>query len=238
MSAIVFSNVCKSFKTNLETKKVLDSLNLEIGSGGIYGLAGINGAGKTTAIKVLLGLCSSDSGEAIFEGYRAGNVPSNTIGFAPENAALPGFLNAKKLLKLSCELIGIKSDHDEIRTTLSRFNIDPDKPIANMSKGMMQRVSLATATFHKPKFLILDEPSSGLDPTGRELVRSVVCELNKEGTTVLLSTHILSDLEDFCTCFAIINGGKAVFSGTAKELFDVSKTNNITEAFNNQINKV
>lgn len=221
MSAIKFTEIHKHYTQGWNRKiiKALDSFSLEVKSGEIFALAGLNGAGKTTAIKILLGLSSADDGSCSLFSQQIKLLPARRIGFAPENPDLPDFLTPFELLGHSSELVGAKSDNKQINSLLERLDLadNAHRQISELSKGNRQRVSLAAAMIHQPELLILDEPSTGLDPLGRSLIKDILKDLNKTGTTIFFSSHILSDLPGFCHRMAIIHRGRNVFVGSCDQ---------------------
>lgn len=213
MSALTFARANKSYK-NINA---LNDFSLSIEKGEIFALAGINGAGKTTAIKSILGLCKIQSGSiTLFDE----EVKKSDIGFSPEIADLPEYLTVEETLAYAINFFEYskKEKNDLVEEALSLFSLtDIRKKIVNeLSKGNKQRVSLAAATVHNPKLIILDEPASGLDPIGRNLVKQAIKKLKEKGKTILFTTHILSDIPDICDKFAIIHNGTIIFNGKPK----------------------
>lgn len=221
MSAIKFTEIHKHYSQgwNRKTIKALNGFSLEVNCGEIFALAGLNGAGKTTAIKILLGLSRADDGSCSLFSQQINQLPASRIGFAPENPDLPDFLTPFELLGHSSRLVGAKSNGEQISALLERLDLIEvaHRQISELSKGNRQRVSLAAAMIHEPELLILDEPSSGLDPVGRSLIKDILRDLNKTGTTIFFSTHILSDLPGFCHRMAVIHQGHNVFMGSCEE---------------------
>lgn len=235
MSAVSFDNVTKQFvQPELrESVLALSGLSFTVDPGEIFGFAGLNGAGKTTAIKILLNLCRPGSGQAtVLGGRHAISVPDR-IGFAAEIADLPDFLTVDEVLEYACVMVGLDATDALIDRAISLLELDSERSrrVGLLSKGTRQRVSLAAAVVHKPELVILDEPSSGLDPMGRRLIKNLIRELNSEGTTVFFSTHILSDLPGLCHRVAVINRGRQIFVGTPAELCGSENCSEIEECF-------
>ncbi len=221
MSAIEFADVCKTYGQPGSRNRVaaLCHLDLKIEAGEVFALAGPNGAGKTTAIKTLLGLCRPDSGKiGIFAGQNAVSAPG-MAGFAPEEADLPEFLTVEELLQTACGLSGVTPAPAMLDRAVKMLELAEDRyrRVGELSKGTRQRVSLAAAIVHEPKLVIFDEPASGLDPVGRQLVRSMIQQVHSQGTTVFFTTHILADLPGLCSRIGILRHGELVFTGTPAE---------------------
>ena len=221
MSAIEFAEVCKTWGQSDSRNRVaaLCQLNLRVDQGEVFALAGLNGAGKTTAIKILLGVCRADSGSASILGGRDSLATLPSLGFAPEEPDLPAFLTVEELLTAACGLSGVPITPGRLDRVLELFSLDSERlrRVGELSKGTKQRVSLAAAVVHQPKLVIFDEPASGLDPLGRQLVKNAIRKLNSEGATVFFTTHILSDLPGLCSRIGVLNHGKLLFAGTPAE---------------------
>jgi ABC-2 type transport system ATP-binding protein len=205
--------------------RAVDTLDLEVQKGEIFGLLGPNGSGKSTTIKILLGLLHKSSGRvAVF-----GKLPSDVntkkrIGYLPEETHLYPFLNARETLDYYAKLFEI--DHSTRRKRIDEL-IDmvglgaaQHRPVREYSKGMARRIGLAQALINDPELLILDEPTSGLDPIGSRQVKDLIIELGRRGKTVLLSSHLLGDVEDCVNRLVILYGGKKRAEGTPDELLE------------------
>lgn len=203
-------------------KTALNALNLEIRRGEIFGLLGPNGSGKTTTIKLLLGLLFPTSGEALVFGEPAVGVAKNErIGYLPEESYLYRFLNAEETLDFYGRLFNMKS---EVRGRRAQELIemvglarDKKRILKEYSKGMRQRIGLAQALINDPELIILDEPTSGLDPLGTAWMKHLIMELRDKGKTVLMCSHRLDDVQKTCDRIAILNEGEL------QELGEVSK---------------
>ena len=241
MSAIKFTEIDKHYAQswNKKTIKALDNFSLEVNSGEIFALAGINGAGKTTAIKILLGLSKADKGSCSLFSEAVNRLPASRIGFAPENPDLPEFLTPIELLNHSAKLAGVKPDNRQITDLLEKLDLSQaaDRQISELSKGNRQRASLAAAMIHQPELLILDEPGSGLDPLGRSLVKEILKDLNKSGTTIFFSTHILSDLPEFCHRMAVIHQGQNVFTGNCEQFSNNGSLESLETRFKEMVSQ-
>jgi len=235
MSVVVFSDVRQQFvQPGLrDTVNALQGLTFSVSPGEIFGFVGLNGAGKTTALKILLGLCRASSGVAtVLGGHQASLMPEK-VGFAPEIADLPEFLTVDEVLEYACVMLGIDATDELVDRAVTLLELQEDRlrRVSLLSKGVRQRVSLAAAIVHRPSLVIFDEPSSGLDPMGRRLIKNLIRALHEEGATVFFSTHILSDLPGLCSRIAIINRGRQVFVGTPAELCGSDDCSNIEECF-------
>lgn len=220
---IKFDNLHKEYKNkNNEPIKALDGFSLEIDENQVFALAGVNGAGKTTALKALFNLISLDDGSV--EVSCRTDSKQQTISFAPEVADLPDYLTVEEAIELSCRLAGFSPDKSHIDSAISMFELDSQrsKNIRVLSKGNRQRVSLAAAVAYDADIVVFDEPTSGLDPLGRRLIKNAIKELKSKGKTILFSTHMLADLPEICDKMAIVDDGKVIFSGSVYEFCEDS----------------
>lgn len=220
--------------------RALNDLSLTVERGEIFGFLGANGAGKTTTIKLLMRLMFPTAGTARILGSDISNVKMHRqIGYCPENPYFYDYLTARELLIYFAELFGIPNPErkrrvEELLTRVGLEEKDWNKQLRKFSKGMLQRVGLAQALINEPEIVFLDEPMSGLDPVGRREVRELIADLREKGTTVFMSTHILSDIEALCDRVAIMRGGKLAATGKLDDLlsqkgeqqvFEVNLTN-------------
>ena len=201
----------------------LDGLDLEIKQGETFGYIGPNGSGKTTTIKLLMGLNFPTAGSAEVLGYPVGSPAANArIGYLPERPYFYDYLTAEEFLHFYGQLHGLDRATRQARIDelLPRVHMERARRIQlrKFSKGMLQRVGLAQALINEPDLVILDEPSSGLDPMGRMLIRDVILSLKAKGVTILLSSHILADVEEVCDRVAMIAEGKVQQIATVDEL--------------------
>jgi len=227
-TALRIEGISKTFYTGFFRKKVdaVRDVSLSCTKGEIFGFLGPNGAGKTTTIKMILGLVRPDRGFIKILGLPAGTPASRrNIGFLPENPYFHEHLKPHELMRFHAHLMGMSSK--EIRNVskemLDLVELDSSahkRPLRKLSKGMLQRVGLAQAMLGRPQLLILDEPMGGLDPVGRRHFRELLINLNRKGTTIFFSSHILSDVEQICTSVAIINKGRVTKQGPLNELLD------------------
>ena len=207
----------RSFGRVIRTTKALDKLSLKVEKGQIFGFLGPNGAGKTTTIKCITGILKIDAGSIRIEGESIENNSfenKNKIGFLPEQIGLYGNLNCMETLSFYAGFYDLTTETIEKRSTellqLLGLIKESKRPVGEFSLGMKKRLALAIALLHQPQILILDEPTSGLDPRGVKALRSVLRDLNKKGLTILLSSHVLSEVQEICTHVGIINNGKLI----------------------------
>lgn len=222
VEAVGLTKVFKDFWMRTKARAV-DNVDFEIRAHEIFGLLGPNGSGKSTIIKMILGLLHKTSGRLTVFGKQPTDVSiKKHIGFLPEESYLYRFLNPRETLDYYGKLFGL--DHrtrrrrtDELLDMIGLTQV-AHRPIGEFSKGMARRVGLAQALINDPEFLILDEPTSGLDPIGTRQVKDLLLELGRRGKTILLSSHLLADVEDVCDRMVVLYGGKIRAQGTADEL--------------------
>ena len=224
---IEIENLSKDYEVGFWKKKkvrALDGLSLQVAGGQIFGFLGGNGAGKTTTIKILMSLMYPSTGTAKILGHDISDVKMRSrIGYCPENPYFYDYLKARELMNYFGELFGLDAAQrnrktEELLTKVGLDEKDWNKQLRKFSKGMLQRVGLAQSLINEPEIVFLDEPMSGLDPIGRREIRELIVELREKGTTVFMSTHILSDIEALCDNVAILRGGKLAATGNLDEL--------------------
>jgi len=223
VDAITCKNVCKVFKVKKHKVKALNSMNLNIEKGEIYGFLGPNGAGKSTTLKILMDLIRADSGSVKIMGRNSSDYKARKrVGFLPENPSFMDNLTGREIVKFSGKVHGMPPNQldKKIIEILDLLDLSEaaERPVRKYSKGMVQRVGFAAAIVHDPDLLILDEPMSGLDPMGRVLFKSILKDINKKGTTVLFSSHIIPDIEDICTKIGIVKNGRLLREITSTEM--------------------
>ncbi len=203
--------------------EALKGVSLEAPAGQVTGLLGPNGSGKTTTLRIILGMLRASSGEVrVFGGSINDSASRRRLGFLTEQPYFYDYLTARELLDLCCVLCNIEPTDRRRRSDywLERMGLThaADLRLRKFSKGMLQRLGLAQALIHEPELVILDEPMSGLDPLGRSLVRDVILELKQRGATVLFSSHVLPDVETLCDRVTVLAGGSVVLDGTVADL--------------------
>lgn len=208
----------------------VDHIDLEIRSGEIFGLLGPNGSGKSTTIKMILGLLRPTAGRLAVFGRPATDVAvKRHIGFLPEESYLYRYLTPLETLDYYGRLFGLRRVERRRRSEqlLDMVGLSgvAHRHVGEFSKGMMRRIGLAQALVNDPEFLILDEPTSGLDPIGTKLVKELILDLRERGKTILLSSHLLGDVQDVCDRMVMLYGGKIRAEGTVDELLqDTQRT--------------
>lgn len=234
MSAISFQSVCKTFHSTKSQSgpvvRALDSVSFDIQQGEFFGLLGPNGAGKTTLISILAGLSKASSGTVTVHGsdvvsdYAAAR---RKLGVVPQELVFDPFFTVREALRIQSGYFGIKHNDDWIDELLSSLGL-ADKASANMrqlSGGMKRRVLVAQALVHKPQVIVLDEPTAGVDVELRQTLWQFIAKLNKQGSTVLLTTHYLEEAEALCSRIAMLKQGKVVALAQTSELLRAASSN-------------
>lgn len=208
----------------------VDDLNLKVRHNEVFGLLGPNGSGKTTILKMLLGLLYPTKGRALVLGGDGADPKINSrIGFLPEESYLYRYLNARETLDFYGRLFGLPAKVRKMRIEalldMVGLTAVANRPVGTFSKGMARRIGLAQALINDPDLLILDEPTTGLDPIGTRQIKDLIRKLVERGKTVLLCSHLLADVEDVCDRIAILYGGKIHTQGQVRDL--LQQTNKI-----------
>lgn len=200
----------------------LDGLTLSIPRGGVYGVLGPNGAGKSTLFRTLLGLIRPTSGEALVMGGRIGDVAaSRRMGSMIETPRFPPYMTARQVLTWLSQAHGLKADKAKVSAWLERVGLSEaaDRKVRGFSVGMLQRLGVAIALITEPELVILDEPTSGMDPPGIQEMRALIRSLaDRDGITVILASHQLLEVQRVCDRVAIMNKGRLVREGAVSEL--------------------
>jgi ABC-2 type transport system ATP-binding protein len=221
-------NLTKIYRDFWGRQKVhaLKALDLEVRQGEIFGLLGPNGSGKTTTMKLLLGLLFPTSGEALVFGRDASEVNKNErIGYLPEESYLYRFLNAEETLDFYGRLFTMTSETRRQRVEslieLVKLGWARKRQLKEYSKGMARRIGLAQALINDPELILLDEPTTGLDPIGTREMKDLILQLRDEGKTVILCSHLLADVQDVCDRIAILYQGELKELGRVDALLKV-----------------
>ena len=210
----------KEFRSSLglRRRRALRGISFGVREGEIFGFVGPNGAGKTTTLKLLMGLIRPTAGSATILGHDVAETAFRRhVGFLPENPYFYEYLTGREILAFYARLSGVPGGRIRARTEtlLAWVGLEhaADSRLRTYSKGMLQRIGIAQALVHDPSVVFLDEPMSGLDPIGRKEIRDLVLRLHREGKTVFMNTHILSDVETLCDRVAIIVKGAIRYEG-------------------------
>jgi ABC-2 type transport system ATP-binding protein len=219
----------KVFPVPLRRRQVvaLRGLSLEISAASVYGLLGPNGSGKSTTLKILLGLVTATSGASEIFGVPSSRVISRVdVGFLPENPYFYKFLTGAETIAFYGKLCGLFGKTLKARVTelldLVGLTEAGDRRVGSYSKGMLQRIGLAQAMVHDPRLLILDEPTAGVDPAGSRQIRDLILQLKARGKTILLTSHLLEQVQEVCDRVGILAKGRLVREGSLDILTGVS----------------
>jgi ABC-2 type transport system ATP-binding protein len=201
-------------------------LSLEVAPGQVYGLLGPNGSGKSTTLKIILGLVSPSAGRTEIFGRDSREVRSReAVGFLPENPYFYKYLTGEETLRFYGKLCGLHGRELTVRTNemlaLVRLEDARERRLSGYSKGMLQRIGLAQALIQEPKLVVLDEPTAGVDPAGSREIRDLILDLKKRGITVLLSSHLLAQVQEICDRVGILAQGSLVREGRVEDLLAI-----------------
>lgn len=242
MITVEVSNLTKIYESTSKKRSVtaLKDFNLSVEEGTVFGLLGPNGAGKTTLVKILLGIVFPTLGTAKILGQSIDNYEiKKRVGYLPENHKFPPYLTGEDVLKYVGKLTGLKSNEidSKIDGLLQLVKMEKWKrtKVKKYSKGMMQRLGLAQALINDPDLIFLDEPTDGVDPIGRKEIRDILLNLKKQGKTIFINSHLLSEVELISDRVAILNKGVLIKEGTVedltteKETYSIQFSNEVTE---------
>ena len=223
--------VCKSFRE----VRAVDGVSFEVARGEIFGLLGPNGAGKTTLLRMILDIHRPDSGEIEVFGKPMSRDDLDRIGYLPEERGLYRKRTVLQVLRYLGRLKGMTSAEavHEAERWLERLDMLPvrDKKLESLSKGNQQKVQLVGTLVGRPELLVWDEPFSGLDPINVRQVRELLAELNREGTSIILSTHLMAQAESLCTRVGLVHGGRLILCGGVAELKETMGRPSLEEVF-------
>jgi len=218
MNAVELKNINFAYRKN---ELILDDISMQVPRGSIYGFLGANGAGKSTTLRLILGLMKPQQGKVSMFGNNINDTyPKHlsAVGSMIESASLYEHLSATDNLRIAGKYFGVAKNKIEPILELVKLQDAKKKKVKDFSTGMKQRLGLAIALQHDPELLILDEPTNGLDPNGIIALREILHQLSEQGKTILLSSHILSEVEKIVNRVGIINNGKIAFEGTMSAL--------------------
>ncbi|MBO7259340.1 MAG: ATP-binding cassette domain-containing protein [Paludibacteraceae bacterium] len=225
MNLLEIEHVVKQY----DKHRALDDVSLTVPRGSIYGLLGPNGAGKTTLIRIINGITAPDSGKILLNGEPINSNSTTTIGYLPEERGLYKKMKVGEQALFLAQLKGLSRSkaREELKYWFEHFEIQGwwDKKVEELSKGMAQKVQFIITILHRPQLLILDEPFSGFDPINAEAIRAEILQLNKAGTTIILSTHNMGQVEQLCDEIALINQSRIVLQGNVDEIRKMHATN-------------
>jgi ABC-2 type transport system ATP-binding protein len=244
MPAISFTSVSKTYPSKRgqsgSAVKALDDVSFDIHQGEFFGLLGPNGAGKTSLISILAGLSRASGGNVTVHGHDVLSdyaAARRTLGVVPQELVFDPFFSVREALRIQSGYFGIKNNDAWIDELLSSLGL-ADKANANMrqlSGGMKRRVLVAQALVHKPKVIVLDEPTAGVDVELRQTLWQFIAKLNKQGSTVLLTTHYLEEAEALCSRIAMLKQGKVVALAQTSELLKAASSNVLRFKIDNQL---
>lgn len=224
---LTITDIRKRFGTHLAN----DGISLSIESGRIFGLLGPNGAGKTTLIRMITNIIMPDEGQILLDGQPMASLQQHRIGYLPEERGLYKKLTVAEQLTYFGQLKGLDAREALMRGTAWLHKMDAagweSRKVQELSKGMQQKVQFIATILHEPSLLILDEPFSGLDPVNADLLISVIKELKDRGTSIILSTHQMDQVERLCDDIALIHKGKVVLQGNVADVRSRYRSNRI-----------
>lgn len=226
--AVAVTGLTKVFPVSFRRQSIvaLRELDLQVKPGEVYGLLGPNGSGKSTTLKIVLGLVSPTRGQTEIFGRNSRLVESReAVGFLPENPYFCKFLTGTETLRFFGQLCGLsgaslKKRVDEMLELVGLTDAR-DRRLRGYSKGMLQRIGLAQALINEPRLVVLDEPTAGVDPAGSRQIRDLIVDLRRRGTTVLLSSHLLAQVQEVCDRVGILADGVLVREGRLEELLAI-----------------
>lgn len=228
--AVSIAALTKLYRIPLRKQKVVavKDLSLEVPEGQVYGLLGPNGSGKSTTLKILLGLVTPTRGQSKIFGQDSRDYRSHReVGFLPENPYFYKYLTGEETLRFYGKICGLSGRALDARIgellALVGMEDARDRRIGGYSKGMLQRIGLAQALVQDPRLLVLDEPTAGVDPTGSRQIRDLILELKKRGKTVLLTSHLLEQVQQVCDRIGIMARGIMVREGRLDELVTIER---------------
>jgi ABC-2 type transport system ATP-binding protein len=218
MDAIALENVTKSY----DSVTAVSGVNLRVRQGAVLGLLGPNGAGKTTTIRMVMNILVPDEGTILVLGQPVSDKTRDSVGYLPEERGLYPRMKVRALIVFFAALHGLSEEEADRRARqwLERFELSEwsEKKMNDLSKGMQQKVQFITAVLHRPPIVILDEPFSGLDPVNAATVKDIMLEMRDQGSTIILSTHRMEQVEKMCDSICLINHGRSVLDGDLRAI--------------------
>ncbi len=238
MPTVELNNICKSYNDNL----VVNNVSFTVAQGEIFGLIGPNGAGKTTTIRIMMDITKPDSGEINILGESLNEATKSRIGYLPEERGLYKKITVLQSLIYLASLKGIGACQARSRAEqlLKRVDMLPhkEKKIEELSRGMGQIIQFLTTIIHDPRLLILDEPFAGLDPVNTKLLKEIILELKSQGKAIILSTHMMNEVEALCDRILMINEGRTVLYGELAEIKSRYRNNSVFLEFDGVLGEI
>ena len=221
--------VAEHIEKNFSNHKALDNVSIRVPEGCIFGLLGPNGAGKTTLIRIINQIIAPDSGKLFLDGEPLGPKHTSLIGYLPEERGLYKKMKVGEQALYLAQLKGLSKHDAKIKLTqwFEKFDIASwwNRNVEELSKGMQQKIQFIVTVLHEPRLLIFDEPFSGFDPINADLLKSEILELQKNGATIIFSTHNMASVEELCSDIVLINKSKVILSGKIKDIRNSFKKN-------------
>ncbi len=234
-ACIVVDNIAKTY----DTVQVVSGLSFTVNGGEIFGLLGPNGAGKTTTIRMMLQMISPNSGSVKVFGAELSEKTKEWVGYLPEERGLYENLSVMENISYIASLRGADKDKAEKVALGLLYEVGledyVDKKVGKLSKGMKQLVQLISTIVHDPSLLVLDEPFSGLDPSNREVVKKIILEQKKNGKTIVLSTHMMNEVEEICDRIVVVDRGRRILYGRVDDIKHRYATHSIYLEFSGKL---
>jgi len=225
MNILTLQNVVKQYHNH----RAVDNISFEVPKGSVFGLLGPNGAGKTSLIRIITNITMADSGSVLLEGKKIDINQPSQIGYMPEERGLYKKMKVGEQLVYLAQLKGMseKTAKQKLKYWMEKFDIMTwwGKKVEELSKGMQQKIQFIATVVHDPKLLILDEPFSGLDPINTTLIKDEIDQLNKNGTSIIFSTHRMEQVEEVCERIILINNGSKILEGSVDDIKNDHKEN-------------
>ena len=233
MSILSLRNVVKNYHNHT----AVDDVSFDVPKGSVFGLLGPNGAGKTSLIRIITTITMADSGQVLLDGEPINFNHPSQIGYMPEERGLYKKMKVGEQLLYLAQLKGMpyKEAKEKLHGWMDKFDILTwwDKKVEELSKGMQQKIQFIATVVHEPKLLILDEPFSGLDPINTNLIKDEIDQLNKNGTSIIFSTHRMEQVEEICENIILIHNGKKILEGNVAQIKVDHKENLFKVEFDN-----
>lgn len=235
MNILSLKNVVKRYHNHTAVNHV----SFDVPKGIVFGFLGPNGAGKSSLIRIITSITAADEGTVLIDGEPLNAMHPSQIGYMPEERGLYKKMKVGEQLMYLAQLRGMtaKEAKDSIKYWFEKFEIVDwwDKKVDELSKGMQQKIQFIATVVHKPKLLILDEPFSGLDPINTNLIKDEIDQLNKQGTSIIFSTHRMEQVEEVCERIVLINQGEVILEGDVKQIKNDFKDNIFNIGFDGQM---